>query len=274
MSYPKTKKEPMAKKSTKQIKPRVLVLMPTLGKRNDLLRLTLESIKAQEPVLTDIAMIFPLKNKETKALAKEFGAIMVEDPGGISRAVNAGIAVAEPWHEYITWLGDDDLLTPSSLTTSIDVLDQDENAVVAFGYCDYIDIDGRRIFTSRAGRFAPWLMTWGPDLVPMPGLVMRRTALDKVGEFDNDNKWSMDLDILLRLRKTGRFINTKTSLACFRWHENSQTVSNRPRVLQEAEQVKRKYLPKPLRAISPLWERPVRIATNLAVRRVNKMASR
>lgn len=263
----------MAQKSPKSSKPRVLVLMPTLGKRNDLLRLTLESIVAQKPIETDIAMIFPFKNKETKALAKEFGAIMVDDPGGISRAVNAGIAAAKPWHEYITWLGDDDLLTPGSLTTTVAALDRDKDAVVAFGYCDYIDIEGRHIFTSRAGRLAPWLMTWGPDLVPMPGLLLRRKALDKVGVFDVDNKWSMDLDILLRLRKVGRFINTRSSLACFRWHAQSQTVSNRPKVLAEAEQVKRKYLPKPLRVMAPLWERPVRVATHLAVRRVNKMAS-
>jgi GT2 family glycosyltransferase len=217
-------------------------------------------------------MVFPLKNKETQSLAKEFGAIMVDDPGGISRAVNAGIAAARPWHDYITWLGDDDLLTPGSLATSVSALDAQQEAVVAFGYCDYITLEGKRIFTSRAGRFAPWLMTWGPDLVPMPGLVMRRSALNVVGEFDPENKWSMDLDMLLRLRKVGKFINTKTSLACFRWHQNSQTVSSRPMVLREAEIVKRKHLPKPLRVVAPIWERPIRIATNLAVRRVNRMA--
>lgn len=264
----------MAPRNLKADKPRVLVLMATLGQRNELLRQTLESIAAQKPVACDIAMIFPLKNKATAALAKEFGAIMVDDPGGISAAVNAGIDAAKPWHEYITWLGDDDLLTPGSLATSVKALDRHEEAVVAFGYCDYIDLEGKRIFTSRAGRLAPWLMTWGPDLVPMPGLLMRRQALEKVGLFDVSSKWAMDLDMLLRLRKAGKFINTKTSLACFRWHDMSQTVSNRPKVLREAEMIKRKYLPKPLRIVAPLWEGPVRLATNLAVRRVNQKARR
>jgi cellulose synthase/poly-beta-1,6-N-acetylglucosamine synthase-like glycosyltransferase len=263
----------MARRNVGLNKPRVLVLMPTLGKRNDLLRKTLESIAAQKPIMSDIAMVFPLNNKGAAGLAKEFGAIMVEDPGkGLSAAVNSGLAQAKPWHEFITWLGDDDLLTPKSLATSTKTLDNNKDAVVAFGYCDYIDINGKHIFTSRAGKLAPWLMTWGPDLVPMPGLLLRRTALEKVGLFDVDNKWSMDLDILLRLRKTGKFINTKTVLACFRWHQTSQTVSNRPKVLKEAEKVKRKYLPAPLRIFAPLWERPVRIATNLAVYRVNKLA--
>lgn len=260
----------MAQKS-KSPKARVLVLMPTLGKRNDLLRLTLESIANQE-VAAEVVMIFPLDNKETMALAKEYNAITVADPGGISRAVNVGLAAAKPQHEYITWLGDDDLLTPGSLKVTVKALDENEDAVVAFGYCDYINIEGKRVLTSRAGRFAPWLMTWGPDLVPMPGLLLRRKALELTGTFDEDNKWSMDLDILLRLRKVGRFINVKTTLACFRWHANSQTVSNREKVLHEAEAVKRKYLPKTLQHIAPLWEGPVRLATKIAARRVTKLA--
>ncbi|HSW85283.1 MAG TPA: glycosyltransferase [Candidatus Saccharimonadales bacterium] len=263
----------MTKRSRSPKKSRVLVLMPTLGKRNDLLRQTLKSIAGQKPIAADVVMVFPQKDTATQALSKEFGAMTVDDPGaGLSSAVNAALTAAKPWHEYITWLGDDDLLTSNSLVTSVKALDSNKNAVVAFGYCHYINLDGQVIFTSRAGRFAPWLMTWGPDLVPMPGLLMRRKALDKVGKFDINNKWSMDLDILLRLRKTGKFINTKTTLACFRWHETSQTVSNRPKVLQESEIVKRKYLPKYSKVMSPLWERPVRIATNLAVNRVNKLA--
>jgi GT2 family glycosyltransferase len=259
---------------TSTIKPRVLVVLPTLGKRNDLLRQTLKSIASQKPITLDIVMIFPLKNQETKKLAKEYGAIMVDDPGGMSKAVNAGIAMAKPWHEYITWIGDDDYLKPGSLKTTAAALDSDNKAVVAFGYCEYINEDGKHIFTSRAGRFAPWVMRWGPNLVPMPGLLLRKSALEFAGIFDPKNKYSMDLDMLLRLRKQGKFINTRKVLAAFRWHANSQTVSNRDVVIKETEAVKRKYLPRPLQIISPIWHRPVRLATKIAARRVTAIANR
>ncbi|MFA5004398.1 MAG: glycosyltransferase [Candidatus Saccharimonadales bacterium] len=262
------------KKNNQEPYARVLVVIATLGKRNDLLRLTLESIVKQKPIKYDIVMIFPLDNKETMALAKRFKADVVEDPGGMSAAVNAGIATAKAHHEYITWIGDDDMLTPGSLEASTKALDANPQAVVAFGYCDYIDHVGRVIFTSHAGRLAPWLMTWGPDLVPLPGSLFRCSTLQQIGGFDTNNKWSMDLDVFLRLRKRGKFVNTKKTLACFRWHTGSQTVSNRPMVLKEAEMVKRKYLPRPLRLIAPFWERPVRIATTLAVRRVNNLSRR
>jgi GT2 family glycosyltransferase len=108
----------------------------------------------------------------------------------------------------------------------------------------------------------------------MMGLMMRKSALDIVGGFDVKSKWAMDLDMLLRLRKVGKFINTKTTLSAFRWHTSSQTVSNRPKVLDETEKIKRKYLPRYIRPFSFLWEQPVRFATKLAVKKVNSLARR
>jgi GT2 family glycosyltransferase len=250
--------------------PRILMVIPTLGQRTELLRQTLDSLKNQSPIKFDTVMIFPLKNKETQKLAKDFGAMIVKDPGGISAAVNAGISIAKPNHEYIGWIGDDDLLTKDSLKYAIEALDTNPKASLAFGYCDYIDDNNRHIFTSKAGKFAPWVMTWGPNLVPLPGIVFRKSALDIAGKFDVNNKYSMDLDMLLRLRKIGNFINTKRVQACFRWHKTSQTVANRPKVLKETEQVKRKYLSRFIRPFSPLWEMPVRWGTKIAVQRVEK----
>jgi glycosyltransferase involved in cell wall biosynthesis len=253
----------------KKSNPRLLMVLPTLGQRPALLKQTLQSLKDQAPFKFDLIMIFPLKNLETKKIAEDFGAIMLEDPGSLSAALNAGIAKADDNYEYIGWIGDDDLLTKGSLVAAVEQLDKNTKAAIAFGYCDYIDDNNNHIFTSRAGSLAPWIMTWGPNLVPLPGIVFRKSALDIAGKFDVDNKYSMDLDMLLRLRKIGKFINTKRVQACFRWHSTSTTVANRDAVLKETRDVKRKYLTKPLRTISPLWELPVAIATKITVKRVN-----
>lgn len=255
-------------------KARILMVLPTLGLRTDLLRQTLESIKAQEPTKYDIAMIFPAKNKATADLAKEFGAMIADDPGSLSGAVNLGISMANSHHEYIGWIGDDDLISPRSLEVAINLLDKTPEAVVAFGYCDYIDDTGRKFLTSRAGKLAPWIMTWGPNLVPCPGTVFRLSALNSAGEFDINCKYSMDLDMFLRLRKLGKFISIKRVQASFRWHPTSITVANRSKILHETEQVKHKHLSQPLRIFAPIWDLPVRYATKLAARRVNDLASR
>lgn len=268
MSKTQSKSTPSTKHS------RILMVVPTLGDRPELLRLTLESVTSQGSIKPDIVMIFPLKKAAIRKMAKEFNAVMIDDPGGLSSAVNAGIAEAKPWHDYIGWIGDDDLVAPGSLKAGIDALDKNPKAVVAYGYCDYIDLKGNRILTSKAGRFAPWLMTWGPNLMPCPGTVWRHSALQKAGQFDESNKYSMDLDMFLRLRKIGPFINTKRTMASFRWHLTSTTVSNRKKVLKETEIVKRNHLPIYLKPLSYVWDIPVRYATILAAKQTTKKAAK
>ncbi|BEP12662.1 hypothetical protein acdb102_09730 [Acidothermaceae bacterium B102] len=251
--------------------PRVLIVVPTLGRRPELLALTLASITGQaEPA--DLVVVIPPGADEGRRLATAAGATLVDDPGSISSAINAGFATAGAQHVYANWIGDDDLLAEDALGIAVRALDTQPDAVMAFGYCDYIDDQGRRLFTSRAGRIAPWLMTWGPNLVPQPGALMRVAALRNAGEVDATLHYAMDLDLFLRLRRLGPLVNTRTTLASFRWHADSTTVANRSKSLAEAEAIKRRYLAPWQRRIAPLWERPVRIATTVAARRASKAA--
>lgn len=259
----------------KEKTPGVLVVLATLGQRPDLLRQTLASITNQRIKNVDIVLIYPFKDKITTRLADEFHAKTIDDPGSMCAAVNAGIKSATPKHKYITWIGDDDLLAPNSLKTTISVLENDSNAVAAFGYCDYINDAGKRLLTSKAGSLAPWLMTWGPNLVPLPGSLFRSSILLSMGEpFDESLKYAMDLDLFLRLRKMGKLINTHTVVSAFRWHASSTTVANRDKSLNEARLVKRRYMSPLQRFLAPLWERLVYIATKIAANRVSSIAIR
>jgi O-antigen/teichoic acid export membrane protein/GT2 family glycosyltransferase len=251
---------------------RVLIVVPTLGQRPELLSLTLQSLADQTDEPADVVVVVPAGATEARAVAAATGAAILDDPGSMSAAINLGFASATAAHVYVNWIGDDDLLTRGALGTAARALDATPGAVVAFGYCDYIDDVGRVLFTSRAGRLAPWLMSWGPDLVPQPGCLFRRDAVEAVGGVDSSLRYAMDLDLLLRLRRRGRFVNTHSTLSSFRWHASSTTVANRTPSLDEAELVKRRYLPAGIRRVAPLWERPVRGATRLAARRVNRLA--
>jgi GT2 family glycosyltransferase len=252
---------------------KALIVIPTLGDRLDLLRQSLESINSQEPNLFDIVVVCP-KVSGARKLAKEFGAMIADDPRGLSAALNVGFSLAKPEHKYAGWMGDDDLLRPGAIKEALGALERAPKAVLAYGYCDYIDDSGKTIFTSKVGRFAPWIMRWGPNLLPLPGILYRLDAANKVGGYDESLKYAMDLDMWLRLMKVGGFINTHKTLGAFRWHSTSTTVANRNLSLKEAEVIKRRYLSPPFRWISPLWERPVRIATKVAARRVSAKANK
>lgn len=247
---------------------RVLIVIPTLGERLDLLKQTLHSLTKQDAEKPDIIVVCPRK-PEVRQLAKKFGAAIADDPGGLSAALNVGFALARPWHEYGAWMGDDDLLRPGSLKTTVNTLDANPQAILAFGYCEYVNNSGRVLFTNRAGRLALGLMKWGPNLVPLPGLLYRLAAVREAGNYDESLKYSMDLDMWLRLKKKGSFVNTHKVLGAFRWHPTSTTVANRNASLNEAEIVKRRYLSKFIRPLAIFWEKPVRFATKLAANRLN-----
>jgi hypothetical protein len=94
-----------------------------------------------------------------------------------------------------------------------------------------------------------------------------------VGRLDESLQFAMDLDLLLRLRRRGRLVALNRRVSSFRWHQNSLTVSDRPTSLTESEQVKRRYLKGALLRLAPIWERPVRVATQAAARRLERRAA-
>lgn len=255
------------------VEPRVLMIVPTLGSRPELLEECLTSITEQrEPV--DIVIVAPSGKPAVTDLAGRLGAQLVDDPGSLAGAINLGATQASPRHEYLNWLGDDDLLEPGSLSSTVRALDENPAAALAYGACRYIDDLGRELWVSRAGRWAPRILSWGPDLIPQPGMLVRREAWESVGGLDESYKFAFDLDLLLRLRKLGRFIDVGAVVSAFRWHGDSLTVSDRSQSLAESERAKRASLPRGMRSLAWIWEGPVRIATRIAAREVSRRARR
>jgi GT2 family glycosyltransferase len=251
----------------------VLIVIPTLGQRVDYLRQTLESIRIQQ-VEVDITVVTPTAAVAARALAHEFGTKVIDDPGSLPAAINAGVAQASAQHRYVNWLGDDDLLTDQSLKFTVGALRANPGAVVAYGSCRYIDPRGEELWVSKAGKWADRILTWGPDLIPQPGMLIRRGAWNSVGGVDESLSHAFDLDLLLKLKKQGGFTPVDQVVSCFRWHPHSLTVSDRSKSLNESEEIKRRYLSPTQDKLKWLWEQPVRVATRIAAQRLNKRAYR
>jgi glycosyltransferase involved in cell wall biosynthesis len=248
----------------------ILVVLPTLGDRLDFLAETLASVDAQRSdVDLRLVLVLPVSAIEARALGEAHGATLVEDPGlGISHAINLGIEAAEG-ETFYAWIGDDDLFRPGGLAT-LRGLANDPDVVVAYGGCDYISSNGKLLWISNVGRLALVLFRWGPNLIPHPGSLIRLDAMRQVGLFDESLRFAMDLDLFLKVRGLGRFRSTRQSVSAFRWHLGSLTVGDRVGSSAESEAVKRRYLPPALRPLAPVWERPVRLASARAARRISR----
>ena len=256
-------------------KPRVLLVTATLGRRPEYLKQTLESIRTQS-VAADIIIVAPLDAPGIQETADNFAATLLPDPGSLPAAINLGIAHGLAVHEYayVNWLNDDDLLEPGSLAATTETLDRNTNAVVAYGACRYIDEHGKQLFLSKAGPWASRILSWGPDLIPQPGMLVRSSAWMRLGGLDTSFRLAFDLDLLLRLKSLGLLLDTGTVVSSFRWHPGSLTVDDRRLNIKESEVAKRRNLSPAMRAVAWTWEPLVRLATSAAAHLVQRRARR
>lgn len=255
------------------VTPRVLLVVATLGRRREYLRQTLQSIRDQD-VLSDIVIVAPLNAEGITQDSEMFQAKLVADPGSLTAAINLGVTAGLAGHDFVNWLNDDDYLEPGSLAATVSALDNDSRAVVAFGSCRYVDAIGNELWVSRAGAWAPRILSWGPDLIPQPGMLMRAETWRELKGLDTSYTMAFDLDLLLRARKVGALVNVGQIVSNFRWHADSLTVDDRSLNIAESERAKRDALSPSARKIAWMWEAPVRIATRVAVETVNRRAQK
>ena len=257
--------------------PRVGIVVPTLGQRPDYLVQCLNSIKSatNSGTAVFVVMVAPRSFDSSSFLGLGLIQKVVDDPGtGLAGAINSGFAEMPNEVEFINWLGDDDLLSAGSIDSAAKYLDSNPSSVLVFGSCDYVDSEGKVIWTNKSGKFAVPLMRFGPNLIPQPGALFRKNSFLQVSGLNPDYAWAFDFDLLIKLSKIGKLIYTKEKLSSFRWHPESLSVEFRTKSVDEASKVRVSHLPATLRPFSWLWEYPVKKATFLAGLRVTEKAKK
>ncbi len=250
---------------------RVGIVVPTLGNRPYYLEQCLRSIRSAGDA--HILLVAPESlNTSDLESASLIDSVVVDAGGGLAAAINQGIQALPKSVEYVNWLGDDDLLAEGSLTISSQILNKESSSVMTFGACDYIDSNGEIVWVNPSGQWAVSVLRFGPDLIPQPGALFRRSAFEAIGGLNTELGWAFDFDLFIRLSKKGKLKFLNQTVAQFRWHPESLSVEHRKKSVSEASKVRISHLPIVLRPISILWEYPVRQATLIAGKRVTAKA--
>ena len=239
------------------------VVVPTIGQRPQYIEGSLRSIRqAGETFVVLVGRAdFNGKTYSDSGLVDLY---LDEEGPSLPGKINQGFRALPKEIEYITWVGDDDLLTPKSLVKAVEVLSGPKRPVLVFGHCQYIDSDGNDVLVKRTGSWAVPLLRFGPQLIPQPSAVFRRDVFEKIGGLSSKYAFAFDFDLFLKLTKQGKsvFINAITS--SHRWHSTSLTYSRRWDSVKEASAVRVANLPAIARVVSPVWEFPVMLATYIA----------
>lgn len=231
--------------------PRIGIVIPTKGDRSRYFAECATSIRRAGNAF--LCVVCPSQSiEELRTLAPDVDKWVSESGTGPADAINEGIRALPQELEYVAWLGDDDLLEPDSVESTLSEFSDGVSFV--FGQCRYIDPSGEPLFVNAAGRFATRLIRFGPNLIPQPGSVIRRSDWEKVGGLDPKLKWTFDLDLFLRLLAVGKGRHTNHVVSSFRWHADSLTAGQRRGSVKEASDVRRSHIRGPFKPLSLMWE--------------------
>lgn len=232
----------------------ILMIVPTLGTREDFLRHSLRTIAEQGRPDVRVVVVGPSASESTRAAADQYRFDFSPfDVPGLSRAVNHGWSTFGRDHDYLGWLGDDDGLAPGSLTTTADFLDNSRRASCVYGRVRVVWEDGSTQCLSRPGRFAGRWLPFGSDRVPQVGTLFRRQAVVQVGFLDADLRYCMDYDLLLALRRIGRLGYVPKELAFYRQHPAALSY-NKGDGGAEVDRVRRRHWTLMQSRTSPVWQ--------------------
>jgi hypothetical protein len=243
--------------------PAVGVVVPTIGERPQYLESTLKSIReAGESYIVLVGRKgFDATSYHESGLVDLY---IDEIEVSVPNKINQGLRALPENIQYITWIGDDDLLSPGSLSIAVSALGKPERPVLVFGHCQYIDSEGSDVLVKRSGSWAVPLLRFGPQLIPQPSAVFRRAAFEQVGGLSDKFEFAFDFDFFLKLTKLGKAIFVNQILSSHRWHATSLTYSRRWESVREASAVRVSNLSPLLRVLSFFWEVPIMLITYLA----------
>lgn len=142
---------------------------------------------------------------------------------GVSAARNAGIRRGTG--EFVAFLDDDDVWPPSRLRELVAALRAHPDAAGAYGNGRYIDADGRIMgyWTTRPVSQEKFLCRATP-IPRITSLLVRRSALERVGLFDEQLPYSEDDELILRLLREAPLVSSMTVVVDYRRHDHNVTL--------------------------------------------------
>ena len=249
---------------------RIGVVVPTLGRRPEHLKSSLSAIHDES-----IHIVLVTPERSDVEWVERLGLIhqILRRPhanNDLSASINAGLGRIPVGTEYVTWVNDDDLVTSDSLHAGADIMDRFEQCPFVYGTCTYVDDTGKVLWTNRSGPRIRVLQRFGPNLMPQPGSLIRRSAMNHVGGLDETLTLAFDLDLFLKLQRIGRPHFSAQVNALVRWDRTSLSNAQRAEQIAEGSLARLNHahpmMVPLLKLIEPLTRRFTMIAPSILLR--------
>lgn len=173
---------------------------------------------------------------------------------GPADGLNRGFAAAKG--EIFGYLNSDDLYLPDALKKVSMFFGRHPGTDVVTGHGYVIDAQGRRLRRFRSPPFSAYRFAYGHSYVLQQSTFFRRSAFEKAGGFNIDNRTSWDGELLLKMALQGARIRVIPEyLSCFTIHDGSITGSGA--TLAESRRNHERYFEMVMGRKRTQWDRPL-----------------
>lgn len=139
-------------------------------------------------------------------------------------ALNRGFARATG--DLLGWINSDDTLLPHAISTVVAAMEASPDALLVYGDNTFIDPESKAIGHLPAREFdVPAMLATGQNHVPQPGSLFRREAYERFGPLNEQGYYFFDFEFVVALGQHGRVVRIPETLATYRIHPESKSVS-------------------------------------------------
>jgi len=164
----------------------------------------------------------------TVEIAERFAAqhphvrVISESDCGQSHAMNKGVRLARG--EIIGFLNADDTYLPGTVAEAVGILETMPEPAFVCGNCRVVDAEGEVIHVNKPSRLAlTELLAGAPPPWNPSAYFYHKSLHDRVGFYDEDDHYTMDLDFILRATAKIKLHYVDRDWGVFRWAAGGKT---------------------------------------------------
>jgi glycosyltransferase involved in cell wall biosynthesis len=206
--------------------PKISIVTPSYN-QGQFLRETIESVLEQDYPNFEYFIVDGGSTDNSVEIIREYEDKIdwwvSEKDEGQSDAINKGFKKATG--ELLCWVNSDDVLLPNCLQVVADYYMKNNKPDLIHANCLYIDQHGIIIKMIRVPRQTRFFMFRGVWSAPAPAVFFKASLFRNVGYLNPKYHLSMDLDIWMRMMKSGgKVCCIPQYIGAFRQHKNSKTI--------------------------------------------------